>query len=555
MITLHDELKTHLKAKYTILAVQTAEEQRAIRLIGEVATENKRTVWIGSITKGLYEMENEKAPDGMTADPMGLLNQIESQQTLTREYTPIPTVYILLDMHPFLEAPPVRRKIRDLSTMLKGKRSTIVLVSPAIEIPGDLQKVITVFDLPLPDKKELEDILCGRIANLKKQVELIRDEIISEPEKAGLCQLDLKKQAKLKKDLDELAPVVVTLTKQAIENKDKIVSALQGLTSIEADNVIAKTSVLRNISIATILQEKKQIVKKSGALDYWETDETQDSIGGLKNLKMWSASARNRFSEKARQYGLNPPKGVLLVGAPGTGKSLSAKAMSNLFDVPLLTLSMANMASKMYGETGNRMMSAIRLAQAMKPCIVLIDEVDKQFGTGQGNEHEESARTRGALLTAMEESEGIFWLATCNQPTNLAPELMARFPVIFHVDLPQPDERAEIFKIHLQKVKREAKNFNISELVKISEGYVGREIRNAMQEALGSAFDQNVELTTDHIVRALRQITPTAQQRKEDIDRIRKWSERNARPASEQAEIRKPAKTLSEDILTRELEV
>jgi SpoVK/Ycf46/Vps4 family AAA+-type ATPase len=500
-------------------------------------------------------MENEKAPDGMTADPMGLLNQIESQQTLTREYTPIPTVYILLDMHPFLEAPPVRRKIRDLSTMLKGKRSTIVLVSPAIEIPGDLQKVITVFDLPLPDKKELEDILCGRIANLKKQVELIRDEIISEPEKAGLCQLDLKKQAKLKKDLDELAPVVVTLTKQAIENKDKIVSALQGLTSIEADNVIAKTSVLRNISIATILQEKKQIVKKSGALDYWETDETQDSIGGLKNLKMWSASARNRFSEKARQYGLNPPKGVLLVGAPGTGKSLSAKAMSNLFDVPLLTLSMANMASKMYGETGNRMMSAIRLAQAMKPCIVLIDEVDKQFGTGQGNEHEESARTRGALLTAMEESEGIFWLATCNQPTNLAPELMARFPVIFHVDLPQPDERAEIFKIHLQKVKREAKNFNISELVKISEGYVGREIRNAMQEALGSAFDQNVELTTDHIVRALRQITPTAQQRKEDIDRIRKWSERNARPASEQAEIRKPAKTLSEDILTRELEV
>jgi ATP-dependent 26S proteasome regulatory subunit len=542
MITLHDELKTHLKAKYTVLAVQTAEEQRAIRLIGEVATENQRTVWIGSITKGLYEMENEKAPDGMTADPMGLLNQIESQQAVNQA---TPAVYILLDMHPFLEAPPVRRKIRDLSTMLKGKRSTIVLVSPAIEIPGDLQKVITVFDLPLPDKKELEDILCSRITSLKKQVELIRDEMTSKPDKAEL----------LKRQLDELAPVVAHLTEQAIGNKDKIVSALQGLTSIEADNVVAKTLVLRDISISTILQEKKQIVKKSGALDYWETDETQDSIGGLKNLKMWSASARNRFSEKARQYGLNPPKGVLLVGAPGTGKSLSAKAMSNLFDVPLLTLSMANMTSKFYGETGNRMMAAIRLAQAMKPCIVLIDEIDKAFGSGQGSEHEESARTRGALLTAMEESEGIFWLATCNQPTNLAPELMARFPVIFHVDLPQPDERAEIFKIHLMKVKREAKNFNVTELVKISEGYVGREIRNAMQEALGSAFDQNVELTTDHIVRALRQITPTAMQRKEDIDRIRKWSERNARPASEQAEIRKSAKTLSEDILTRELEV
>ena len=329
---------------------------------------------------------------------------------------------------------------------------------------------------------------------------------------------------------------------------------MQGLTSIEADNVVAKCIVSKDISITTILQEKKQIVKKSGALDYWETDETQESIGGLVNLKAWSRSARNRFSEKARKYGLKAPKGVLLVGAPGTGKSLSAKAMSNLFNVPLLTLTMAQMTSKFYGQTGNNMIAAIKLAQAMSPCIVLIDEIDKAFGSGGGQEHEESARTRGALLTAMEETEGIFWLATCNQPAGLAPELMARFPVIFHVDLPSPDERREIFAIHLKKINRDPANFDLEKLSAVSEGYVGREIRNALQEALGAAFDQNTEITTDHIISALRKITPTATQRKEDIDKIRRWSERNAQPANTREE-RKTPTTTQEDILNRELEV
>jgi SpoVK/Ycf46/Vps4 family AAA+-type ATPase len=258
--------------------------------------------------------------------------------------------------------------------------------------------------------------------------------------------------------------------------------------------------------------------------------------------------------EKARKFGLKAPKGVLLVGAPGTGKSLSAKAMSNLFKVPLLTLTMAQMTSKYYGQTGNNMIAAIKLAQAMSPCIVMIDEIDKAFGSGAGQEHEESARTRGALLTAMEETEGIFWLATCNQPANLAPELMARFPVIFHVDLPAPVERAEIFAIHLAKIQRDPANFDMARLIAASEGYVGREIRNAIQEALGAAFDDETEITTDHIVDALRKVTPTAIQRKEDIDRIRRWSERNAQPANEREEKKQPT-TTQEDILNRELEV
>jgi AAA+ superfamily predicted ATPase len=543
-IPLKTDVLTHIKAKYSILAIQTAEEARVIRDILEIANDQqtiRRTVFIGSVTKGLYQAEAEKKPDGMITDPMTILNSIESSQS-TPEATP--SIYVLLDMHPYMEAPPVRRKLRDLHALLKGKASAIILVSPQVEVHPDLQKVITVFDLPLPDKKELEDILCGRIQSLKDQVRKKREEMTSKPNMADAIQ----------KQLDSLVPTSEKLIKQAVDNKDQIVSALQGLTSIEADNVVAKNIVLKDISISTILGEKKQIVKKSGALDYWETDETQDSIGGLANLKAWSRSARNRFTEKARKYGLKAPKGVLLIGVPGTGKSLSAKAMSNLFDVPLLTLTMAQMTSKYYGETGNRMISAIKLAQAMSPCIVLIDEIDKAFGSGGGQEHEESARTRGALLTAMEESEGIFWLATCNQPEALAPELSARFPVIFHVDLPGPGERKEIFAIHLKKIGRDPKNFDIDKLSAISEGYVGREIRNALQEALGAAFDEETEITTEHIIAALKKITPTSEQRKTDLDKIRRWSEKNAQPANQKETI-KTASTTTEEILNRELEM
>jgi ATP-dependent 26S proteasome regulatory subunit len=543
---LKTELLTHIKAKYSILSIQTAEEQRTIRIINEISTDPKtvhRTVYIGSITKGLYEAENERAPDGSITQPMQLLNAIEQQQS---QPNATPSIYVLLDMQLHIDNDPnVRRKLRDLHTQLKAKASTIIMISPQVEVHAELQKVVTVFDLPLPDKSELENILCDRIHALKDQVRKLRDEITSKPERAAVIQ----------KQLETLVPTSEKLIGQATDNKDQIVSALQGLTSIEADNVVAKNIVLKDISIATILQEKKQIVKKSGALDYWETDETQENIGGLANLKKWSASARNRFSEKARKYGITPPKGVLLIGVPGTGKSLSAKAMANLFKVPLLTLTMAQMTSKFYGETGNRMMSAIRLAQAMSPCIVLIDEIDKSFGTGQGGEHEESARTRGALLTAMEESTGIFWLATCNQPEQLAPELLARFPVMFHVDLPAPAERTEIFSIHLRKINRDPANFDLQKLVSHSEGYVGREIRNALQEALGAAFDQDTEITTDHIITALRKIVPTAVQRKEMIDKIRRWSERNAQPANEREERKQATATSQEEIFNRELEV
>jgi SpoVK/Ycf46/Vps4 family AAA+-type ATPase len=528
---LRQELITHIKAKYSVIAIQTAEEQRAIKIIRDIANNpnknlNPRKVYICSTTKGVYEADNEKPSEMGVTEPF------------------------MLDMQkPIEEDPNFRRKLRDLHTLLKSKASTIILIAPQIEVHQELQKIITVFDLPLPDKQELMDILCGRIAKLHDQVRKKRDELVSKP--------DLKE--KIEEELEGLIPLSDRLTTQANDGKDAIVSALQGLTENEADEVLSKCIVTGDLTITTILQEKKQIVTKSGALDYWESDETQDSIGGLKNLKMWSASARNRFSEEARKYGITPPKGALLVGAPGTGKTLSAKALANLFRVPLLILTMAKMTSKFYGETGNRMINAIKLAQAMSPCIVLVDEIDKAFGSGGNQEHEESARTRGALLTAMEESEGIFWLATCNQPANLAPELMARFPVIFHVDLPATEERREIFAIHLKKIGRDPVKFDMEKLISSSDGYVGREIRNALQEALGAAFDQKkidpkTELNTEHVLAALKNIIPTATQRKEDIDRIRRWSDRNARPANEKGE-EKTATTQQEENANRELEL
>jgi SpoVK/Ycf46/Vps4 family AAA+-type ATPase len=558
-------LKNHVKARYPVIALATPEEKRAIDMITGIATGdpefNPRTVFIGSLTKGLKQIlpEPEKAignnepqtedhPVGEETDLLGMIQ--------TRVATTAQSIYILLDMHRAIEENHVfRRMIRDLHPQLKAKNSTIVLLSPQFDIHSDLQKDITLFDLPLPDKGELKDILCNRIHALNGQVRMKRDAITSKPEQ----------KVKLQKELEGLIPTAERLNEQATGNQDRIVYALQGLTAREADEVLSKCIVTKDLSVQTILSEKQQIVKKNGSLDYWQTDETLDSIGGLIHLKNWSKSARNRFSEEAANIGLKPPRGILLCGAPGTGKTLSAKAISNLFGIPLLTLNMAGMTSKFYGETGNRMISAIKLAAAMSPCIVLIDEIEKSFGTAGGQEHEESARTRGALLTAMEESEGIIWVATTNNPAILAPELMARFSIIFHVDLPGKAERKEIFAIHLKKLGMEPGNFDMEKLIQSSEGYVGREIRNALQEALGAAFDEvftngelppepaekkkKVEMTADHVITALRKITPTSIQRKEDIDRIRTWSKINARPANE------PDVKISEEILSRELEV
>jgi SpoVK/Ycf46/Vps4 family AAA+-type ATPase len=539
-------LKVHIKAKYSIIALATSEEQRAIRILSEIAAGepglHPRQVYIGSTTKGLNLVEGE--PEGTPSpDPSALLMAIEAKLVIPK---PPPSIFVLLDMHEHIaQNPDFRRRLRDLHPVLKSKSSTIILISPQMDVHSDLQKDITIFDLSLPDKVELEEILCNRIRSLQDQVRKKRDEIAAKPERA----------AALQKELEGLNPIAERLTNQANDGKDKIVSALQGLGWREADEVLAKCIVSKDLSVETILGEKQQIVRKNGSLDYWQTDESLDSIGGLGNLKRWALSARNRFGEKAAKFGLKPPRGILLVGAPGTGKSLSAKALSNLFNVPLLTLVMANMTSKFYGETGNRMMSALKLAAAMSPAIVLIDEIDKNFGTQGNQEHEESARTRGALLTAMEESEGIIWVATCNQPENLSPELTARFPVMFHVDLPDYKERKEIFTIHLAKIGRDPAGFDLDQLAAASEGYVGREIRNSLQEGLGAAFDQNVEINNDHIITALKKITPTAIQREKEIKAIRKWSETNAQNASDREKKTPATMTVSEEILSRELEV
>jgi len=526
--TIKEELMTHIKAKYTVLALQTSEELRAISLIREIAgdtqnLEKTRQVRIGSITKGLYDPENEPETSD-PVDPLFLLSAIEKEQT---EKPVISTIYIVLDMGFFINSDNgaiLRRKIRDMHNSLKSKASTLIFIDPVFEVHGDLQKVVTLFDLPLPEKKDLETILCDRIGKMRDVISTLRSTIKSKPE--------LKEE--IEEKIKQLVPFVSAITDQVKAQKDALIAALQGTTALEEDQLISKCIVQKSISVPDILEGKIQIVKKSGSLDYWKSEETQDSIGGLSLLKKWVNSVKNRFSQKASDFGISIPRGVIFVGPPGTGKSLSAKAISNTLNIPLLSLNMAQMSSKWYGETGNRMTKALKLGKAMAPCIILIDEIDKMFGTGGGNEHEESARTRGAMLTAMEEDSGIFWIGTCNQPENLAPELMARFPVIFHVDLPSKEERREIFTIHLKKVKRSPESFDMQKLVEKSDGYVGREIRNAIQEALGDAFDQGTEITTDHILTSLKTITPTSKQRAREIDRIRAWSKNNARPASSQ---------------------
>jgi SpoVK/Ycf46/Vps4 family AAA+-type ATPase len=245
------------------------------------------------------------------------------------------------------------------------------------------------------------------------------------------------------------------------------------------------------------------------------------------------------FSKEARDYGIAAPRGILLVGAPGTGKSLFAKAISNEMNQPLLKMDMTAQRSKWFGETGQTMIRALKTAHAIQPAILWIDEIDKSISRSEGmSMHEESAGTLGTLLTDMEEKPGLFFLATCNNPVNLPPELLSRFQKIFFVDLPNESERSEIFSIQIAGVNRDPKSFDLSKLAEKAPGYSGREIRNIIGESLSIAFDENREFNTDLIINQISKITPVSVQKKSEIESMRAWSAKNAENASEIAPVK-----------------
>jgi SpoVK/Ycf46/Vps4 family AAA+-type ATPase len=295
---------------------------------------------------------------------------------------------------------------------------------------------------------------------------------------------------------------------------------------------------LSETEVPLIYSEKKQIIRKSGLLEYVDGVETIDGVGGMRRLKAWLAKRRLAFSREARDFGLPPPKGVLFLGVQGCGKSLCAKAVSSLWQLPLLRLDMGRVFSSYVGTSEENVRRAIRVAESVSPAILWIDEIDKGFSGAQSSAFSDSgttARVFGTILTWLQEKASpVFVIATANNVEVLPPELLrkGRFDEIFFVDLPSEPERREIFSIHLGKRKRSAKEFDLDQLARASQGFSGSEIEQCVISAMYDAFESKQPLDTDMLLRSIQETYPISITMREEIEQRRKWAHGRTRRAT-----------------------
>ncbi len=510
-----------LRARFPYIYIASYEEERVTKFVKKIVTDEAlvkfpREVFIWTQAKGLSN--DEKNINGVDT-PNKLIEYIEKYDKNS--------VFILYDFHVFFgnkqrpAEPTIVRALRDLISGLKtsNARKNIIFVSPDLVIPETLQKDIVIYDFPLP---KLEDI-----------------------------------KARLQKMLDANKRInTETLTEEV---KESICKAALGLTMQEAENAFAlamvNNGVLDKDDINIILEEKMQVIRKTGMLEYVQSDLGIDDIGGLDNLKKWLLKRNNSWSEKAKKYCIPSPKGVLVTGIPGCGKSLTAKAMSTIWKLPLLRLDLGRIFSGIVGSSEENMRKAIATVEAVAPAILWVDEIEKGLnGVSSGNDGGVSSRIFGTFLTWMQEKTApVFVIATANNIDRLPPELLrkGRFDEIFFVDLPTLNERKEIFKVHLAKrlkdkevcaeIKPNDKSL-ISKLAEMTEGFIGSEIEQVVVSALFEAFFEDRALLFEDLEKAIANTVPLSTTQKEQILKIREWANVRAVSASSNESVKKYAK-------------
>ncbi len=496
------ELETLIRARYPILYILSSEEMRVQDLVVDIARKRQKKVFEWSYSTGIVpagtSIQSQKHRNAATKDPLMALDQVIEQVE--------PAIFIFKDFHPFLTKNnfAITRKLKEIALHLKNSFKTILLVSPVLEIPAELEKEITLLNHPLPSRDDLSALL---------------DKIIA----------DVKQFHQVKIDLDDTG-------------RERLLQAALGLTLGEAENVFAKIIVqderLSAEDVNEVFAEKQQIIRKSGLLEYYATDENFANVGGLGVLKEWLAKRAVAFTNEARSFGLPFPKGILMLGVQGCGKSLCAKAVSNLWQLPLLRFDMGRMFGSLVGSSEENVRRAIAVAESVAPAILWVDEIDKAFAGSQGSGATDggtTARVFGTFLTWLSEKTApVFVVATANDISQLPPELLrkGRLDEIFFVDLPSPDERKDIFRIHVTKRGRDAAKFDLAALAGGSSEFSGAEIEESINSALYDAFYARQELTTELVQVALAQTVPLAKTMDEQISRLRSWAEGRARNAS-----------------------
>jgi len=496
------EIETLIRARYPILYVISSEEMRVQNILVEIAAKRQKKVYEWTYSTGIIaagtSIQTQKGRSNATKDPLAALDHVIEQVE--------PAIYVFKDFHPFLTKSnfAIIRRLKDIALHLKNSFKTIILISPVMEIPAELDKEITVINFPQPSKEDLGVML---------------DKIVEE----------MKGRKQVQIDLDE-------------ENRDRLLQAALGLTLGEAENVFAKIIVkdqrLGGDHVHDVFAEKQQIIRKSGLLEYYPAEVDFGSVGGLSVLKDWLVKRAVAFTPDAQAFGLPSPKGILLLGVQGCGKSLCAKAVSRLWELPLLRFDMGRMFGSLVGSSEDNVRRAIAVAESVAPAVLWVDEIDKAFVGSQSSGATDggtTARVFGTFLTWLsEKSAPVFVVATANDVSQLPPELLrkGRLDEIFYVDLPTEEERTEIFRIHLLKRSRDANLFDLQTLVAASQDFSGAEIEQAIISALYDAFYAKQELGTDHILEALGQTVPMAKTMSEKVSVQRNWADGRARNAS-----------------------
>ncbi len=502
-VTFTDTIETLVRARYPILYVVSPEEARVHELLEGIAERRQKSLFEWSCTGGLTasgaSIQLQRNRNSPTRDPLAALDQVIEQVE--------PAIFVFKDLHPFLTRNnhAVVRKLKEIALHLKNSFKTIVIVSPVLEVPVELEKEVTVLSLPLPRREELSCLL-----------ERITEEI--------------RRFRQVKIEL-------------SAEDQERIIQAALGLTLGEAENAFARVLVrherLTAAEIPEILEEKRQIVRKNGLLEYCDVQETFENVAGLDYLKDWLNKRTLAFSEEARRFGLTAPRGVLLVGVQGCGKSLCAKAVATHWQAPLLRFDVGKMFGSYVGSSEENIRRAIHVAESVAPAVLWVDEIDKAFaGASHGSSAGDggtSARVLGTFLTWLSEKTApVFVVATANEIANLPPELLrkGRLDEIFFVDLPTSGEREEAFAIHLRRRGRNPESFDLERLAEGSEGFSGAEIEEAVNSALHDAFYEGSELQSEHVLAAVEQSVPLSKTMSEELMRLRQWAGGRARPAS-----------------------
>lgn len=488
----HD-LSVILRSRIPIVLVETHDEPRFLELLRDLARgtfgAEQRPLFRWTVTEGLRRLDIDLGVQAHNAEPDKVLRHILSVDK--------PGIYVLLDFHPYLGDPVHVRLLKDIAVASADGARTIVLVSHELTAPPEIERLAARFEMSLPDENEREVIVMN-----------------------------------IERDFTHTTQRSVTVDPRA---RELLVKNLAGLTRADSErlarNAIHDDAAITAEDLPEVMEAKYELLNRNGVLSFEYDTASFADLGGLRQLKSWLQQRRLAMADG--HAGLDPPRGVLLIGVQGCGKSLAAKCAAGVLNVPLLRLDFATLYNKYHGETERNLRESLRQAELMAPCVLWIDELEKGLATGD-TDGGVSRRVLGTFLTWLSEKDRtVFVVATANDISALPAELVrkGRFDEIFFIDLPSPRVRAEILAIHLRKRQLDPKGFDLAQLAVACDGFSGAEIEQALVGALYTALAQGGTATTDHLLAEFKRTRPLAVVMREQIEGLRRWADGRTVPA------------------------